>query len=69
MNTKFYESVLAVMYRGKDYKGQVQGGAMYTIKQTFHKRFHFLAYVFAIYQLKITNYNNTVYSILKDNSF
>ena len=49
MNTKFYECVLAVMHRGKDYRGQVQGGAMYVIKQTFHKRLHFLAYLFAIF--------------------
>lgn len=48
MNTKFYECVLAVMYRGKDYKDRVQGGAMYAIKKTFHKRLHFMAYVFAV---------------------
>jgi len=48
MNTKFYECVLAVMYRGKDYKGRVQGGAMYAITKTFHKRLHFMAYVFAV---------------------
>src|SRR5690606_24851885 len=32
MNTKFFECSLALMYRGKDYKGQTQGGAMYVIE-------------------------------------
>jgi len=33
MNTKFYESTLALMFRGKDARGEVQGGPMYYIPQ------------------------------------
>jgi AGCS family alanine or glycine:cation symporter len=33
MNTKFFECTLAVMYRGKDYNGEVQGGPMYFIQR------------------------------------
>src|SRR5690606_1747349 len=45
---KFFECALAVMYRGKDYKNQTQGGPMYVISTQLPKRFHFLATFFAI---------------------
>ncbi len=47
MNTKFFECTLAVMYRGKDYAGEVQGGPMYVIKNALSKKWHPLAYMFA----------------------
>jgi alanine or glycine:cation symporter, AGCS family len=33
MNTKFFECTVAQILRGKDYKGEVQGGAMYAIEK------------------------------------
>ncbi|MBT4762009.1 MAG: alanine:cation symporter family protein [Bdellovibrionaceae bacterium] len=48
MNTKFFESTLAVMYRGHDYRGEVQGGPMYVIEKALPKQFHFLAIFFAV---------------------
>ena len=46
--TKFFTCSLAVMYRGKDDAGNLQGGPMYVIREGLHKRWHFLAYLFAI---------------------
>ena len=34
MNTKFYESSLALMYRGKDALGEVQGGQCTTFRKS-----------------------------------
>jgi AGCS family alanine or glycine:cation symporter len=48
MSTKFFTCTLAILYRGKDEDGEVQGGPMYVIKEGLHKSFHFLAYLFAI---------------------
>lgn len=48
MNTKFYECTLALLYRGKDYKGNVQGGPMYVIQNALPKKFGFLGMMFAI---------------------
>lgn len=48
MNTKFFECTLAVMYRGKDYKDEVQGGPMYVIQNALPPKLKFLAYFFAI---------------------
>ncbi len=48
MNTKFYECTLSVMYRGEDYKGEVQGGPMYVISQIWPGKGKFLAYTFAL---------------------
>ncbi|MFK8139255.1 MAG: alanine/glycine:cation symporter family protein [Bdellovibrionales bacterium] len=48
MNTKFYECALSVMYRGTNYKGEIQGGPMYAIKNALPKNVHFLAYFFAV---------------------
>ncbi|MCB0408175.1 MAG: alanine:cation symporter family protein [Bdellovibrionales bacterium] len=48
MNTKFYECTLSVMYRGHDYRGEVQGGPMYVISQAMPKKFLPAAYFFAI---------------------
>lgn len=48
MNTKFFECTLSVMYRGKDYTGEVQGGPMYVIQNALPKAFMPLAYMFAL---------------------
>ncbi|MEM7100459.1 MAG: alanine/glycine:cation symporter family protein [Pseudomonadota bacterium] len=45
--TKFFTCSLAVMYRGKDSAGDVQGGPMYVIREGLPRRYHFLAYWFA----------------------
>lgn len=46
--TKFFTCSLAVMYRGKDDTGALQGGPMYVIRQGLPRRWHFLASMFAI---------------------
>lgn len=51
MNTKFFECTLAVLYRGKDYQGEVQGGPMYTIEKGMGPKYKFLAILFAIFGL------------------
>ena len=48
MNTKFFECTLSVMYRGKDYAGEVQGGPMYVIEKALPKKVGFLAIFFAV---------------------
>lgn len=48
ITTKFFTCTLAVMYRGEDSAGQIQGGPMYVIKEGLPKRFHFLASFFCI---------------------
>ena len=48
MATKFFTCALAVMYRGEDREGDLQGGPMYVIKTALPKPLHFLAYMFAI---------------------
>ena len=47
MATKFFTCTLAIMYRGKDENGEVQGGPMYVITQGMSKKFHPLAYLFS----------------------
>ena len=51
MNTKFFECTLSVMYRGRDYKGEVQGGPMYVIQNALPKPFFFLAILFSVFGL------------------
>ncbi len=48
MATKFFTCSLAVMYRGKDSNGDLQGGPMYVIREGLPSKMHFLAYMFAI---------------------
>ena len=45
--TKFYTATLAVMYRGRDDTGELQGGPMYVIREGLGKRWLPLAYLFA----------------------
>ncbi|MGB5409938.1 MAG: alanine:cation symporter family protein, partial [Woeseiaceae bacterium] len=46
--TKFYTASLAVMYRGHDDAGHLQGGPMYVIREALPKAFLPLAWLFAI---------------------
>ncbi|PZX54093.1 alanine/glycine:cation symporter family protein [Algoriphagus chordae] len=46
MATKFYTCSLAIMYRGKDSEGHVQGGPMYVIEEGMGKKWKFLSVIF-----------------------
>ena len=48
MCTKFFTSTLAIMYRGKDSAGEVQGGPMYFITEGLGKRWRPLAVFFSL---------------------
>lgn len=75
MNTKFFECSVAQFYRGKDYRGDVQGGAMYVIEKAFSPKFRFLSYMFAVCGLigtlslfqinQIAEYGETYYGLSK----
>jgi len=49
MSTKFFTSTLAIMYRGKDSKGEIQGGPMYFIMEGLGKNWKFLAVMFSVF--------------------
>ena len=51
MITKFYTCSLAVLYRGKDTKGNYQGGPMYVIREGLGKKWNFLALIFCFFGL------------------
>ncbi len=46
--TKFYTCTLAVMYRGPDSRGHLQGGPMYVIREALGRRWRPLAVLFAV---------------------
>ncbi|MDQ2078388.1 sodium:alanine symporter family protein [Marinimicrobium sp. ABcell2] len=46
--TKFYTASLAVMYRGNDSLGQLQGGPMYVVREGLGRRWLPLAFLFAV---------------------
>lgn len=46
--TKFYTATAAVMYRGRDSLGQLQGGPMYVVREGLGRRWRFLAVFFAL---------------------
>lgn len=46
--TKFFTCTLAVMYRGRDSGGTLRGGPMYVIREGLSRRWHWLAYFFAV---------------------
>ncbi|MTI29429.1 alanine:cation symporter family protein, partial [Cytophagales bacterium RKSG123] len=48
MATKFFTCTLAVMYRGKDSEGKIQGGPMYVIQEGLGKNWKPLAVFFSI---------------------
>ena len=49
--TKFFTCTLAVMYRGEDSAGNLQGGPMYVITQGLGHKWRYLAYFFAVFGL------------------
>lgn len=48
MSTKFFTCSLALMYRGKDDQGEIQGGVMYFIENGLGEKFRPLALMFSI---------------------
>lgn len=48
MATNFFTSTLAVMYRGKDSAGEIQGGPMYLIREALGKHWYPLAILFSV---------------------
>ena len=48
MSTKFFSCTLALMYRGKDDLGEIQGGVMYYIEEGLGQKFKPLAIMFSI---------------------
>ncbi len=46
MATKYYTCSLAIMFRGKDSSGVVQGGPMYVIEEGMGKKWKFLSVIF-----------------------
>lgn len=48
MSTNFFTSTLAIMYRGKDSSGEIQGGPMYVIREALGKRWYPLAVLFSV---------------------
>ncbi len=48
ISTKFYTASLAIMYRGEDDSGKLQGGPMYVIREGLGRKWLPLAWMFAI---------------------
>ncbi len=48
MATKYFTCSLAIMYRGTDSAGALQGGPMYVIREGLSKNWHWLAIVFSL---------------------
>ncbi len=48
MSTNFFTSTLASMYRGKDSRGELQGGPMYVIREALGKKWMPLASLFCV---------------------
>jgi AGCS family alanine or glycine:cation symporter len=48
MATKFFTCSLAIMYRGKDSSGELQGGPMYVIREGLSKNWYWLAILFSV---------------------
>lgn len=49
MSTKYFTSTLAILYRGKDSNGDIQGGPMYFITEGLGKNWKPLAVLFSIF--------------------
>jgi AGCS family alanine or glycine:cation symporter len=47
MSTKFFTCTLALMYRGYDDRGEIQGGVMYYIQEGLGRKYKFLAKMFS----------------------
>ncbi|MFV9550712.1 alanine/glycine:cation symporter family protein [Algibacter sp. PT7-4] len=67
MSTKFFTSTLAIMYRGKDSTGQLQGGPMYFIVEGLGKPWKPLAIMFSLFAmigaLPVVNVNQLTQAI------
>ncbi|SFZ91946.1 alanine or glycine:cation symporter, AGCS family [Flaviramulus basaltis] len=67
MSTKFFTCTLAVMYRGKDSAGELQGGPMYFITEGLGKSWKPLAIMFSIFgmigALPVVNVNQLTQAI------
>ena len=48
MSTKFFTCTLALMYRGKDDQGEIQGGVMYFIEEGLGRSYRPLAIMFSV---------------------
>jgi len=48
MATKYFTCSLAIMYRGKDSSGNIQGGPMYVIENGMGRKWKFLAILFSV---------------------
>jgi AGCS family alanine or glycine:cation symporter len=48
MATKYFTCTLAIMYRGKDSSGHIQGGPMYVIEEGMGKKWKPLAVIFSV---------------------
>jgi AGCS family alanine or glycine:cation symporter len=48
MATKYYTCSLAIMFRGKDSTGEIQGGPMYVIEYGMGKKWKFLSVIFSL---------------------
>ena len=48
MSTKFFTATLAILYRGKDSEGKIQGGPMYFIMEGLGRKWKPLAVIFSI---------------------
>ncbi|WP_369998239.1 alanine/glycine:cation symporter family protein [Winogradskyella sp.] len=49
MSTKYFTSTLAILYRGQDTNGDIQGGPMYFITEGLGKSWKFLAVMFSVF--------------------
>jgi AGCS family alanine or glycine:cation symporter len=48
MSSNFFTSTLAVMFRGKDSNGEIQGGPMYVIREALGKKWQPMAVLFSV---------------------
>ena len=67
MSTKFFTATLAIMYRGKDSAGEMQGGPMYFITEGLGKSWKPLAILFSVFgmigALPVVNVNQLTQAI------
>lgn len=67
MSTKFFTSTLAIMYRGEDSAGELQGGPMYFITEGLGKSWKPLAVMFSLFgmvgALPVVNVNQLTQAI------
>lgn len=67
MSTKFFTSTLAIMFRGKDSEGNLQGGPMYFIVEGLGKSWKPLAVLFSVFgmigALPVVNVNQLAQAI------